>query len=1100
MKKSLLITLICAFLVFGLSPLRNAANNPGSYYSETPPAQTQTRAVTASRDVAERLKAKVPPAKTAHQLPNQQPGAEANSTAPGKQVSVAALPKTPTLLLKAKAEDDERDEPFSDIDPVTLRELKRRAFAPQQNSASIDYSAKQDDVVATSRTDRFLNIESGLSVLNPLQSFAGVTNSDQLDSMLHKPPDPNMAAGPNHIMIVVNSLFAIYSKSGTLLSKRSLKSWFNNVCSGCDVFDPRIAYDPGAGRWIMIALYRDKIDQSKVLISLSQTSDPTGSWWIYSLNGVLDYSGEKTWADYPDVGFDGIPTANGGAIYITVNQFTFSATPSFRTALLFMLPKSSLYAGASVNYWRAYDKKNSDNTQAFTLRASKTYGNPGGEFLISTRNNGSTASLWRVNPTYPPTAIDFTLQSSINVGSYSLAPDATQPGTTDSIDTMDNRMYNAVWQNDRIYAAFTEAHDWGGGTVAALRYLKINTVSNSAEINETFGANGLHYYSPTIATDNSDNIVVVFSRSGPGENAGARYAGRLTTDTTLQSSASLKAGTASLLKTSDEDKNRWGDYQGAAMDPADGSKVWIYGEYAVDLAGSSNDFDWGTWIGQVQFSGSPPPPPPPPAPTASAATSVTSSGFNANWSSSTGATGYRLDVSTSNTFASFISGYQDLDVGNVLSRAVSGLSANTTYYYRVRAYNGGGPSGNSGTITVTTAQSSKTLQFSTSNYSVGEGNQRVTITVTRSGDASGTATIDYRTTDTDTFTVGCADTVNNLGSAYARCDFATVVGTLSFAAGEASKTFFVPIIDDSYAEGNETFSVVLSNPTGGTLGSPSTATVTINDNETVNGTNPMLATNSAGVTFFVRQHYLDFLGREPEVGEPWSPILNGCANQFNTDPNSPSAGCDRITVSGAFFGSPEFKNKGIYVIDFYRVAFNRLPTYAEFAQDLASITGVTAAEANAKRAAFANSFVLRSEFVNGPPNAYGAMSNSTYATTLMGRYSLSSITTPDPANPDGTAKVTLTTNDLINRLNGVGGTLTRAQVLRAIVQSDEVTLNFEAVNAFVASQYYGYLRRTPDTGGFNGWVTYLRNNPSDFRTMVNGFMNSIEYRLRFGPP
>ena len=324
-----------------------------------------------------------------------------------------------------------------------------------------------------------------------------------------------------------------------------------------------------------------------------------------------------------------------------------------------------------------------------------------------------------------------------------------------------------------------------------------------------------------------------------------------------------------------------------------------------------------------------------------------------------------------------------------------------------------------------------------------------------------------------------------------------MVGTLSFAAGETTKTFFVPIIDDSYAEGAETFNVVLSNAGNASLAAPTTATVTINDNDAVNGANPILATDSAGVTFFVRQHYLDFLGREPEVGEPWSAILNGCGNQFNTDPASPSAGCDRITVSGSFFGSPEFKSKGIYVIDFYRVAFNRLPLYAEFAQDLASVTGTTAAETNAKRAAFASNFVLRSEFVNGPPNAYGSMTNTTYVTTLMGRYSLTSITTPDPANPDGTVKVTLTTTDLINGLNG--STLTRAQVLRAIVQSDQVTLNFEAINAFVASQYYGYLRRTPDNSGFNSWVNYLNAHPTDFRTMVNGFVNSIEYRLRFGP-
>jgi len=262
--------------------------------------------------------------------------------------------------------------------------------------------------------------------------------------------------------------------------------------------------------------------------------------------------------------------------------------------------------------------------------------------------------------------------------------------------------------------------------------------------------------------------------------------------------------------------------------------------------------------------------------------------------------------------------------------------------------------------------------------------------------------------------------------------------------------------------------------------------------------NPILQTDEAGVAFFVRQHYLDFLGREPEAGEPWSAILLGCSIQFNTDPNSASTPCDRITVSGAFFGSPEFKAKGIYVIDFYRVAFNRLPAYSEFSPDLHAVTGATAQEASARRADFANAFVSQPEFA-----ALAGKSNSDYVNTLMAGslgqdYNLASIHTADPMNPDGINRITLTTSDLINSLNS--GTLTRAQVLRAIVQSDEITLHREAVNAFVAVQYYGYLRRTPEPAGFNAWANYLQNHPTDFRTMINGFVNSIEYRSRFGTP
>jgi phosphodiesterase/alkaline phosphatase D-like protein len=93
----------------------------------------------------------------------------------------------------------------------------------------------------------------------------------------------------------------------------------------------------------------------------------------------------------------------------------------------------------------------------------------------------------------------------------------------------------------------------------------------------------------------------------------------------------------------------------------------------------------------------------PSAPSAQNATNVTSSSFTAVWHSVSGAIDYRLDVSTSNTFATYVTGYQDLNVGNVTSYPVTGLNANTHYYYRVRANNGCAISANSSVKSVTTS-------------------------------------------------------------------------------------------------------------------------------------------------------------------------------------------------------------------------------------------------------------------------------------------------------------------------------------------------------------------------------------------------------------
>ncbi len=222
--------------------------------------------------------------------------------------------------------------------------------------------------------------------------------------------------------------------------------------------------------------------------------------------------------------------------------------------------------------------------------------------------------------------------------------------------------------------------------------------------------------------------------------------------------------------------------------------------------------------------------------------------------------------------------------------------------------------------------------------------------------------------------------------------------------------------------------------------------------------------------FFVRQQYLDFLFREPEPEgfNAWVGVLNRCDA-------APAPDCDRITVSRSFFESAEFRIKGFFIYRFYAVAFGRRPTYAEIVPDLQFVTGQTAEEVNAKRDAYMNAFVQRPAF----RAIYDSLSNAAYVDTLL-----------------QTAGVTVSNRDqLVSNLNS--GAQTRAQVLRAIVESPAVESK-EFNPAYVAMQYFGYLKRDPEPEGFNAWLNYLNANSNDFRTMVNGFVNSKEYRSRFG--
>ncbi|HLN97256.1 MAG TPA: Calx-beta domain-containing protein [Pyrinomonadaceae bacterium] len=389
------------------------------------------------------------------------------------------------------------------------------------------------------------------------------------------------------------------------------------------------------------------------------------------------------------------------------------------------------------------------------------------------------------------------------------------------------------------------------------------------------------------------------------------------------------------------------------------------------------------------------------------------------------------------------------------------------------------------------------IQLSAATYSGGESGGSISFTVTRTGTTTETATIMYATSDSSGAN-SC-----NLVSVFAseRCDYETAGGTLTFAAGETSKTVSVLVVDDVYAEGSEGFTVTISNLTGNGvgLGSPTTATLTITDNDAGSGMNPL---DNSDAQFFVRQHYIDFLNREPD-----GPGFGFWTNQITSCGND--AQCieiRRINVSAAFFLSIEFQETGYLVYRLYKVAFNPvgIPVpvrYNEFLADTQQIgKGIVVGQTNweqqleANKQAFAAEFVLRLRFT------------SAFPTTMTPAQFVDKLYQNAGVTPSATERESVIAE--FGPATNTTDTGARARAVRQVAEN--ATLKQQEFNkAFVLMQYFGYLRRNPfdppeptlNFDGYNFWLNKLNQFNGNFinAEMVKAFLVSSEYRHRFGP-
>ena len=231
--------------------------------------------------------------------------------------------------------------------------------------------------------------------------------------------------------------------------------------------------------------------------------------------------------------------------------------------------------------------------------------------------------------------------------------------------------------------------------------------------------------------------------------------------------------------------------------------------------------------------------------------------------------------------------------------------------------------------------------------------------------------------------------------------------------------------------------------------------------------------------YFVRQHYLDFLGREPDESgfNFWSDQILSCG--------SDAACMERraINVSAAYFLSIEFQQTGGLVDGLYRASYGRRPQFAEFTPDAAVVAqnvvvgnGDWAARLEANKQAFIEAWMQRAAF----RSAYDGLANSTYVDTLISH--------ANGFNGDRDA--------LVSGLNG--GSLSRAAVLRQIVEN-EGFVSTKRNQTFVMMEYFGYLRRDPDESGYQFWLNKLDQFSGNFEQaeMVKAFIVSGEYRNRF---
>jgi hypothetical protein len=417
------------------------------------------------------------------------------------------------------------------------------------------------------------------------------------DSVPVSPPDTQMAVGPSYVAEAVNNVFTVGTRAGRLVQSTDLNTFFQ-VAAGFSFTDPRLVYDALSRRWFMSGLDFDLANASDVYVAVSDSADPTAGWSIYTL---VSYAGTVT--DQPKIG------VSSDKLVISWNDFTSSTT--FTGQETWVVQKSDLLAAARLRISAfEIDTTRFDLVPAVSQSATSTeyvvYNNTcsanAGIGTGSCTTGGSSLGVVAISGT--PANSDVTwIESDPALAQTANPPLATQPHGP-AIDTNDDRILSAVWQNGALWATANDGCLAGGIPQSCMLVIHATTTGTPAIVHAgLLGASGYDDYFPAVALDGQGNAFVAGTVSSAsiypsvvvfgGPPTPALFSSAYVWVGTGPYACSLCAGGGPL------GSNRWGDYSTAVVDPTNPADVWVGGEYGT-AAGGDN---WGTAIGEVTLNG-----------------------------------------------------------------------------------------------------------------------------------------------------------------------------------------------------------------------------------------------------------------------------------------------------------------------------------------------------------------------------------------------------------------------------------------------------------------------------------------------------------------